>query len=111
MDNPLGGITRGWPAIREVYTRIFGGPARVRVALHEATLQHHAEVFVAIGRERGELMRGGDRFDLSSIEARSAGPVSTLRRPRLRRLGGRRLTAATAAFVYGRRRFTPPTAS
>jgi hypothetical protein len=29
MDNPLGGITRGWPAIREVYTRIFGGPARV----------------------------------------------------------------------------------
>jgi len=64
MDNPLGGITRGWPAIREVYTRIFGGPARVRVALHEATLQHHAEVFVAIGRERRELVRGGDRFDL-----------------------------------------------
>jgi hypothetical protein len=81
MDNQLGGITRGWPAIREVSTRIFGGPARVRVALHEATLQHHAEVFVAIGRERGELVRG------------------------------RRLIAATAAFVYGRRRFTPPTAS
>jgi SnoaL-like domain len=35
------------------------------VALHEATLQHHAEVFVATGRERGELVRGGDRFDLT----------------------------------------------
>jgi ketosteroid isomerase-like protein len=65
MDNPLGGITRGWPAIREVYVRIFGGPARVSVALHEATLQHHGEVFVAIGRERGELVRSGDRFDLT----------------------------------------------
>lgn len=65
MDNPLGGIMRGWPAIREVYVRIFDGPARVSVALHEATLQHHGEVFVAIGRERGELVRGGERFDLA----------------------------------------------
>ena len=65
MDNPLGGIMRGWPAIREVYVCIFDGPARVSVALHEATLQHHGEVFVAIGRERGELVRGGERFDLA----------------------------------------------
>jgi ketosteroid isomerase-like protein len=65
MDNPLGGIMRGWPSIRDVYARIFGGSARVQVALHEATLQHHGEIFVAIGRERGELSRGADRLELS----------------------------------------------
>lgn len=65
MDNPLGGIMRGWPGIRDVYARIFSGPARVRVALHDATVQHHGEVFVAIGRERGELVRDGDRLDLT----------------------------------------------
>jgi hypothetical protein len=77
VDNPLGGITRGWPAIREVYTRIFGGPARVRVALPAATLQHHAEVFVAIGREHGELVRrpapdrrdGGLRLRTKAVHA------------------------------------------
>ena len=38
MDNPLGGITRGWPGIRDVYRRIFEGPARVNVALHDASV-------------------------------------------------------------------------
>ena len=65
MDNPRGGITRGWPGIRDVYRRIFGGPARVNVALHDASVQHHGEVFVAIGRERGELSRGADRLELT----------------------------------------------
>jgi len=30
MDNPLGGIKRGWDEIRAVYERIFRGPARLR---------------------------------------------------------------------------------
>jgi hypothetical protein len=29
MDNPLGGIKRGWSEIREVYERIFRDPARL----------------------------------------------------------------------------------
>lgn len=29
MDNPLGGIKRGWDEIRAVYDRIFNGPAKV----------------------------------------------------------------------------------
>lgn len=33
MDNPLGGIKRGWEEIRAVYERLFGGPARVREIL------------------------------------------------------------------------------
>jgi|SRR5579859_1362037 len=53
MANPLGGIKRGWPEIREVYRRIFEGRARVRVEFHDYTLTVADDVFWAVGRERG----------------------------------------------------------
>lgn len=53
MDNPLGGIIRGWPAIRAVYERIFRQPARVAVEFHDYTLHRSGAVFYAVGRERG----------------------------------------------------------
>jgi len=65
MDNPLGGIARGWPAIRAVYERIFRGPARVRVAFHDYTLHEGGALFYAVGRERGTLEREGQRLDLA----------------------------------------------
>jgi ketosteroid isomerase-like protein len=55
MDNPLGGIKRGWEEIRAVYERIFQGPARVYVEFYDYTLHAHGEVFYVVGRERGEL--------------------------------------------------------
>lgn len=63
MSNPLGGIARGWPAIRAVYQRIFEGEAQVTVAFHDYTLHvlapHEAGgMFWAVGRERGLLVRG-----------------------------------------------------
>jgi ketosteroid isomerase-like protein len=63
MSNPLGGIARGWPAIRAVYLRIFGGEARVRVAFHDYTLHESGDVFWAVGRERGTLERAGLRLE------------------------------------------------
>ena len=66
MDNPLGGIRRGWPAIRPVYERIFGGSATVRVEIHDYTLHVQGDVFWAVGRERGVLETdGGRRLDLA----------------------------------------------
>jgi ketosteroid isomerase-like protein len=67
MSNPLGGIARGWPAIRAVYQRIFEGEARVNVAFYDYTLHlcapHQAgEMFWVVGRERGLLVRGGLRL-------------------------------------------------
>jgi ketosteroid isomerase-like protein len=53
MANPLGGIKRGWAEIREVYRRIFEGPAKVRVEFHDYTLTVADDVFWAVGRERG----------------------------------------------------------
>jgi ketosteroid isomerase-like protein len=63
MSNPLGGIARGWPAIRAVYQRIFEGRSRVRVAFHDYTLHEAGDVFYAVGRERGTLEREGLRLE------------------------------------------------
>jgi hypothetical protein len=55
MNNPLGGIARGWPEIRGVYERLFSGPARVRVEFFDYTLHVFGTVFFAVGREREQL--------------------------------------------------------
>ncbi|MCB2186041.1 MAG: nuclear transport factor 2 family protein [Deltaproteobacteria bacterium] len=58
MDNPVGGIKRGWAEIRAVYERIFTGQARVYVEFYDYTLHLHGEVFWVVGRERGEFRVG-----------------------------------------------------
>ncbi len=55
MDNPLGGIKRGWNAIREVYERIFNSPAEVKVEFFDYSLHESGDVFYAVGRERGNF--------------------------------------------------------
>jgi hypothetical protein len=55
MDNPLGGIRRGWAEIRQVYERIFNGAATLNVEFHDYTLHRFSEIFYAVGRERGTL--------------------------------------------------------
>ena len=55
MDNPLGGIKRGWAEIRSVYECLFASPGRYRFEFYDYLLQRHSEVFIAIGRERGQL--------------------------------------------------------
>jgi len=34
MDNPIGGIRRGWPAIKEGYAKLFSGQATTRWKTH-----------------------------------------------------------------------------
>lgn len=65
MSNPLGGVARGWPAIRKVYARIFGGKAQVRVAFHDYTLHEAGDMFYVVGRERGTLESGDTRLALA----------------------------------------------
>jgi len=65
MDNPLGGIKRGWPEIEVVYRRLFGGPARVYVEFHDYSLIVSDAMFCAVGRERGELAVGNNRVSLA----------------------------------------------
>ncbi len=65
MDNPLGGIKRGWNEISDVYERIFSGPAEVYVEYYDYTVHQHGEVFYAVGRERGYFALGDTRIDLA----------------------------------------------
>ena len=65
MDNPLGGIKRGWSEIRSVYERIFSGAARVYVEFHDYTILETAEMFCAVGRERGYFRVGSDDLALA----------------------------------------------
>ena len=58
MDNPLGGIKRGWEEIKTVYERIFNGPAKVYVEFYDYTIHETREMFYAVGRERGEFRIG-----------------------------------------------------
>lgn len=55
MDNPLGGIKRGWEEIRGVYERLFAGPATVYVEFYDYTIHEAGDIFYAVGRERGEF--------------------------------------------------------
>lgn len=65
MDNPLGGIRRGWPAVRSVYERLFNSGARVTVEFHDYTLHRCGDVFYAVGRERGLFKTPAATLDLA----------------------------------------------
>jgi ketosteroid isomerase-like protein len=65
MDNPVGGIKRGWSEIRSVYERVFQSAGRVQVEFHDYTIHVVGDVFYAVGRERGTLEGNNTRLDLA----------------------------------------------
>ena len=65
MDNPLGGIKRGWEEIKAVYERIFQGSAKVYVEFYDYTLHEGNDMFYAVGRERGKLQKDSEELLLA----------------------------------------------
>ncbi|MCL4510362.1 MAG: nuclear transport factor 2 family protein [Bacteroidetes bacterium] len=65
MDNPLGGIKRGWEEIQPVYERIFNGSAEVYVEYFDYTIHETSEIFYAVGRERGYFRLGEEEITLA----------------------------------------------
>ena len=65
MDNPLGGIKRGWREIGPVYEKLFNGPARVYVEFYDYSLHETPGMFYAVGCERGRFERDGETIDLA----------------------------------------------
>src|ERR671929_995755 len=51
MDNPLGGIRRGWAEIRTVYERPFQNPPTVRFEVWDYTRHATGDVLWVVGRE------------------------------------------------------------
>jgi len=77
MDNPLGGIKRGWTDISSVYEKIFDGRAEVYVEYYDYTVHEHGDVFYAVGRERGFFKLGDTRVDLTIRTSRIFRRVGT----------------------------------
>ncbi len=65
MDNPLGGIKRGWDEITSVYNRIFTGQAKVYVEFYDYTIVDLNGGFCAIGRERGCVQMDEQKLELA----------------------------------------------
>jgi hypothetical protein len=65
LDNPLGGIKRGWTEIQPIYERIFKGQAKVYVEYFDYTIHETAEIFYAVGRERGYFRLGDIEITLA----------------------------------------------
>ncbi|WP_028754872.1 YybH family protein [Rhizobium leucaenae] len=53
MDNPIGGIRRGWSSIAEGYSKIFEDRVKVQVTFHDFTSQSGGDWHLFVGRERG----------------------------------------------------------
>jgi len=56
MDNPLGGIKRGWDEIRSLYEKLFDSKAAYEFELHDYTLREAGDFFYVTGREKGEVV-------------------------------------------------------
>ncbi|WP_016777091.1 YybH family protein [Anaerophaga thermohalophila] len=65
MDNPVGGIMRGWDTIKSVYERIFFSDAKVYVEFYDYTIHSTNDMFLVTGRERGFFEKGNMKVDLS----------------------------------------------
>ena len=65
MDNPIGGIRRGWGSISEGYSKLFEGPATVHVTFHDFISQGGDDWHLFVGRERGACQTPTETMDLA----------------------------------------------
>lgn len=65
LDNPLGGIRRGWTEIEPLYISLFNSAAKVQVVFYDYTLHEGDMLFCAAGRERGYFEKNGTKIDLA----------------------------------------------
>lgn len=65
MDNPVGGIKRGWDEIRAVYAQVFSRPEPFWFEFHDYSYHQAGEVFYVVGRERGEYRSGQTVLDMA----------------------------------------------
>jgi len=57
LNNPLGGMLRGYDQIAALYAQVFDGPARVWVAFDDIVAYSTDAMVVFAGRETGEYAR------------------------------------------------------
>jgi len=65
MDNPLGGIKRGWGEIRTIYEKLFASRGAYRFEFYDYTLHEAGDLFYVVGRERGKIDASGESMQLA----------------------------------------------
>jgi ketosteroid isomerase-like protein len=65
MDNPLGGIKRGWSEIKPTYEKLFASKGTYRFEFYDYTMHETGDLFYVVGRERGELEVDGQPMQLA----------------------------------------------
>jgi hypothetical protein len=65
MDNPIGGIRRGWDQIVDGYSKLFKGQAKVHVTCHNFTSQGADDWHLFVGRERGVCRTAKETLDVA----------------------------------------------
>lgn len=65
MDNPVGGIKRGWDEIRGVYERVFATSSNYWFEFHDYSFHQATDVFYVVGKERGEYASGNDTLPMA----------------------------------------------
>lgn len=65
MDNPVGGIKRGWAEIRAVYARVFSRPEPFWFEFYDYSYHETDTLFFVVGRERGEYRAGQTVLDMA----------------------------------------------
>ena len=85
MDNPIGGIRRGWSEIRAGYAKLFSGPAQVYVEFYDYTLQEEGACAIAVGRERGWCQTPAGRIQLAIRTSRVFVRRDQVRKEQVRR--------------------------
>ena len=65
MDNPIGGIRRGWEEIKSGYYKIFNGKAKVFVEFYDYSIHKTDDMFFATGKEKGYFKVGDTELGLA----------------------------------------------
>lgn len=65
MDNPIGGIRRGWEEIESGYDKIFNGKAKVFVEFFDYSIHKTDDMFFATGKEKGCFKIGDTELELA----------------------------------------------
>lgn len=61
----MGGIKRGWREIRTTYEKLFRSKGAYRFEFYDYTLHERADLFYAVGRERGQLQVNDETIRLT----------------------------------------------
>jgi hypothetical protein len=64
MDNPLGGIKRGWAEIKPVYERLFRVGGSYHSEFYDYTLHQFGKIFYVVGRERGRVSARNQELEM-----------------------------------------------